>query len=143
MHTQQLSVNQQEPPHEIERSEEACVWAEICVRLIEHSERTSIHRTKAIIRKLYCLTQMDRECFMVFLNLMTGDLTALTRSYEEEAKKHALDKQAVQQRIERVIASLTLHFPEVARAVVELRHITADIPDHPEMKGYKIPAKQE
>ncbi len=127
MHTQELTANTQEQIRELDRSKEAAILAEIAVRLVEHSELTSIWRTKAFLRKLYCLTQLDRECVMVFLHIMTGDLSAIVRSYEEEAKQRGLDKQAIQQQVERVIASLLKHFPELAKALVQLRHITAHI----------------
>ncbi len=126
MHTQQLTVNQQDRSHEVERSEEAAIAGEISRRLLDMREASSATRTRSFISKLHALSQLDTEALWVVLSLMTGDLTEITRSYQDIAKEHALDKQAVQQRLERVIISVRRHYPQLAEAIIHLRHITAD-----------------
>ena len=125
MHTQQLSPHQVEPSHTVERSEEAAIAGETARHLLDMAEATSRERTFIFISKLYAIGHLDREALWVVLSLMTGDLTAVTQSYEETAKGRALDKQAVQQQMERVIISIRKHYPKLAKAIIELRHITA------------------
>lgn len=85
-------------------------------------------RTHQFISKLNAISQLtEREAIWVVLGLITGDLTQLTVSYEETGKIRSLDKQAVQQQLERVIIGLKLVYPDMADAIIQLRHITANV----------------
>lgn len=128
MHTQQLSPHQTEPSHAVERSEERAIESEIAVRLLELREVTSRDRVVAFIAKLHAIASLhEREAIWVVLELMTGDLSAITKPYEETGRERALDKQAVQQQMERVIAQIGRYYPELSRVIVQLRHITANV----------------
>ncbi len=129
MHTQQLTANTQDRPHEVERGEEAAIVGEIAVRLIELKELTSTSRVTTLISKLHAISLIDREALWIVLPVLTGDLSNLTKSYQEMAKARELDKQAIQQQVERALAALKIHFPSIAAAYVDLRHITASIPN--------------
>lgn len=137
MKTQILLPNQREPGREIERSEKAAIAAEIARRLLDMREASSGTYTKSFIAKLHVLSNAnERETLWFALSLLTGDLSELTRSYKDVAKQHALDKQAVQQQLERVIADIRRYYPEFAKAVVQLRHMTADIGEAHTLNGH-------
>lgn len=137
MKTQQLWQNQQEPSKEIERSEKAAIAAEIARRLLDMREASSGTYTKAFIGKLHALANVtERETLWFVLSLLTGDMSALTKTYKEVAQEHSLDKQAVQQQIERVISSVRLHYPSLADAIIQLRHITAKIGPEETLNGH-------
>lgn len=127
MHTQQLTVNTQDRSHEVERSEEAAIWAEIATRLLEVKEVTSAHRASTMISKLHALSVVHPEALWIVVSLLTGDLSQITKSYASIGKSSGRTKQAVQQELERVIAYLQLHFPNLAIAIIQLRHITAEV----------------
>lgn len=128
MHTQQLSPHQVEPSHAVERSEERAIESEIAVRLLELREATSRDRVVAFISKLHAIASLtEREAIWVVLELMTGDLGAITKPYEETGRERSLDKQAIQQQMERVIIGIRRHYPELAGVIVQLRHITANV----------------
>jgi predicted component of type VI protein secretion system len=127
MHTQILTVNQQDRSHEVERSEEAAIVSEMAIRFIELKEATSAHRAASLISKLHALSVMHPEALWLVMALLTGDLSQITRSYADIGKESAKTKQAVQQSIERSIKAINTHFPNLAVAIIELRHITASI----------------
>ncbi len=129
MHTQQLTVNQQDRSHEVERSEEAAIAGEIARRLLDMRDCSGAHRATALISKLHALSIINPAAFWLVISLMTGDLSEITRSYQDIGKEQGRKKQAVQQEIERVLSALRTHFPKLAIALIELRHITAEIPD--------------
>lgn len=128
MHTQQLSPRLASVEHPVERSEETAIESEIAVRLLELRAATSRDRVVAFLSKLYVIaTLKEREALWVVLELLSGDLGAVTKPYIESGREHALDKQAVQQQMERVIAAIGRHYPEAARAIVQLRRVTANV----------------
>jgi hypothetical protein len=129
MHTQILTVNTQERSREIDRSEEAAIWAEIARRMIEAKEVTSGHRASHMISKLHALAMIHPEALWMVLSLLTGDLSEITKSYSEMGKEHARSKQGEEQSRARALAAIQNHFPKLAQAVIELRHITSEIPD--------------
>jgi predicted component of type VI protein secretion system len=127
MHTQQLSINQQDHSHEVERSEEAAIVGEIARHFLDLREATSAYRASLLITKLHCLGQVHPEALWLVLSLLTGDLSEITRSYSDMGKEHAKSKQAVEQERSRAMEGISRHFPHLAKAVIELRHITAQI----------------
>lgn len=129
MHTQQLTVNTQDRSHDLERSEEAAIVAEMATRFIELKEATSAHRAATLISKLHALSICHPEALWLVMSLLTGDLSEITRSYRDIGKDAGKSKQAVQQSIERSISAINTHFPKLAIAIIELRHITANIPN--------------
>lgn len=126
MQTQQLSINTQDRSHDLERSEEAAIVGEMARRLLDIRETSSAHRATSLIAKLHALCLINPEAFWMVVSLLTGDLSEITRSYEELGAERGRSKQGQQQAIERVLFALNRHFPELAKAVIELRHITAE-----------------
>lgn len=127
MHTQQLTVNQQDRPHEIERSEEAAICGEIARRFLDLKETTSGYRASAFITKLHALALVHPEALWIVMSLLTGDLTEITRSYSDMGKDHGRSKQGEEQARARALEAINKHFPNLAQAVIELRHITSQV----------------
>ncbi len=125
MHTQALTANTQEQAHQLERSEEAAIVGEIARRLIEMKEATSATRAAMLIRRLNALLQVQPEAFWLVVALLTGDLTEVTRSYADMGKQHGKSRQAIEQERSRALDGIARHFPPLAKAVIELRHITS------------------
>jgi ribosomal protein L18E len=127
MHTQILTVNTQERSRAIDRSEEAAIWGEIARRLMDAKEATSGHRASVMISKLHALSLIHPEALWLVVSLLTGDLSEITKSYAEMGREHAKSKQAIEQERSRALAGIQRHFPQLAKAVIQLRHITAEI----------------
>lgn len=127
MHTQQLTANQLDRSHEVERSEEAAIWGEIARRLLDLREVSSAHRASAMLSKLHALSMIHPEALWLVVALLTGDLSEITKSYTEMGKEHARTKQAEEQARARAIEGIQRHFPHLAAAIIELRHITSQI----------------
>ncbi len=126
MHTQQLGVNQQATHRELERSEEGAIAGEIARRFLDLKEATSAHRASLLISKLHALSLIHPEALWIVMSLLTGDLSEVTRSYQDMGRERAKSKQAVEQERSRALDSIQLHFPHLAKAVIELRHITSE-----------------
>lgn len=127
---QQLDPRIAAEHHDPERSLEAALCAEIAERLLEWAETTSRARAMGFITKLSAIYQSGthgRAAVWMILRLLKGDLTEITRSYEEIGHERGRTKQAVQQEIEHVIALLDDHFPHLSAAMKQLRNITATI----------------
>lgn len=127
MHTQILTPNTQERSRELERSEEAAIAGEIARRFIDLKEASSAHRASMLISKLHALGQVHPEALWLVMSLLTGDLSEITRSYADMGKERAKTKQAVEQERSRAMIAIDRHFPHLAQAVVELRHITSQV----------------
>ena len=125
MQTQQLTANTQERPHQHERSEEAAIAAEIAARFIELKQHTSGARASALIAKMHALSLIHPEALWLVMSLLTGDLSEITRSYADMGKEKGKSKQGVEQERSRALDGINRHFPGLAKAVVELRHITS------------------
>ncbi len=59
------------------------------------------------------------------MRLLTGDLSEVTRSYAEIGQEQGKSKQAVEQERARALEGINRHFPHLAQAVIEIRHITS------------------
>ena len=125
MHTQQLTVNTQDRSHEVERSEEGAIVGELARRFMDLKEATSAHRAASLIAKLHALSVVHPEALWLVMSLLTGDLSEITKSYSDMGKEHARTKQAEEQARSRAIEAINRHFPKLALAVIELRHITS------------------
>lgn len=136
MHTQQLTTNQLDRSHEVERSTEAAIWGEIARHLLDAKEATSAARASAMLSKLHALSLIHPEALWMVVSLLTGDLSEITRSYTEMGKEHARTKQAEEQSRARALEGIQRHFPQLAQALIELRHITSQI-------GPKVTVKVE
>lgn len=126
MHTQQLTVNQQDRSHEVERSDEAAIAGEIARRFLDLKEATSGHRAASLISKMHALSLVHPEALWIVMALLTGDLSEVTRSYSDMGKEHGKSKQAIEQERSRALVAIERHFPKLAKAVIELRHITSE-----------------
>lgn len=127
MQTVPLSPSVSDSPHELERGTEAAIAGEIAERILEYRDEVSASRAMSFIQKLAAISTINKDAFWMLLHLLSGDLNAITESYASQGKSEALDKQAVQQRTERALSALQKHYPECAVAIIQLRHITANI----------------
>lgn len=127
MHTQILTANTQERSREIERSEEAAIAGEIARRFLELREASSGHRASMLIARMHALHQVHPEALWLVLSLLTGDMSEITRSYADMGREHGKSKQGVEQERSRAMEGINRHFPQLAQAVVELRHITSQV----------------
>lgn len=128
MHTQVLTPNTQErTTHAIERSEEAAIAGEIARRFIELREASSAHRATMLISKMHALSQVHPEALWLVMSLLTGDLSEVTRSYADMGKEHCRSKQGEEQSRARALEAINRHFPQLAKAVIDLRHITSQV----------------
>lgn len=128
MRTVQLSPHL--PAHEsesAERTEETAIESEIAARLLELREKTSASRAAEFVTKLASLHQIRHTAFWTVVEIMSGDLSAITTSYAEQGKARGIAKQAVQQELERTLESIGTSYPEVAQTIIRIRCITADI----------------
>lgn len=131
MHTQQLTVNQIDTAcHNVEHTNKAIILAEIAERLKELKEQESPSFCCAVISKLYNLQTINHESLWMTIDLLTGDMAAITQSYASLGREKGRSKQAHQQAVERVLKDLQTHYPQLAEAFIQLRSITAQIPSN-------------
>lgn len=107
------------------RTEEAAIHAEIAERIIELREIVGENRTVGFFQRMCSVWEVEPPAFWMVQRLLTGDLSQITISYTAMGKEQNKSKQAVQQEIERIIAAVRPHFPEVANAIVQMRSISA------------------
>lgn len=110
-----------------ERTEETAIEGEIAARLLELREKTSASRAAEFVTKLAALHQIRHTAFWTVVEIMSGDLSAITTSYSEQGKTRGIAKQAVQQELERTLAAIGTSYPDVAQTIIRIRCITADI----------------
>lgn len=138
MKTVPLNPNMPDTSHGIERSEEAAICGEIARHILDLAECTSQSRAISFVKKLSALHQADKDAFWFVLRILTGDMSELTKSFSELGKAHATSKQDQQQKNERAMAAIHLHFPHIERALVEMRGITAGYLPQTETRGDRM-----
>lgn len=138
MKTVPLNPNLADTSHAIERSEEAAICGEIARHLLDLRESTSAHRASCFVAKLSALHEADQDAFWFVLRILSGDMSELTKSFSELGKAHGTSKQAQQQRVERSLRAIHLHFPHIERALVEMRGITAGYLPQTETRGDRM-----
>ena len=107
-----------------QHTEHACIVAEICSRLIEWR---SLHvsespPTKWLLR-ISLLAQDNPDALWLYLALQSGDLSALTKTYQEQANEKHLARQDIHQRHTRALKAMTLHFPELKDTITDLHYL--------------------
>ena len=111
------------PWQELERPKRAELVGEIAERLIEWSElegRPRVHRWISQVARMGGDPE-STEAMWLYLRLSTGDLGELTSSFTELGKKRSRTKQAEQQETERAMAVIARHFPELEKALNDLK----------------------
>ena len=99
---------------------EAAIVAEIAARLIEWRIASGVlteSKPFKWIQRISALGRDNPDALWLYLHLQSGDLSALTDTYQQQAQERSLDRQAVHQRHQRAIDDMKLHFPEL-RAVI-------------------------
>jgi hypothetical protein len=104
---------------------EAAIAGEIASRFVEWAEVRSRPEVEKYVRRMAGLLNdpSGPAGFWIYTRLVTGDLTAITMSYSEIGDAGSRSKQAVQQELERALATIHNHYPELQKAITELRRI--------------------
>lgn len=106
------------------RSHAAAITGEIAERLLELGEVQGEARTQKWLLRL--ATLFGSECpraGWVYLRIQTGDLGELTASHSEHGEQMARSKQAEHKETDEALRVITRHYPELGKAINELRHI--------------------
>ncbi len=136
-----LSPNLSRKETVLDRSEDAVLLSEAAARFMELMTKEG-SETKAFgwIARMYAIGTLDPEAFRMVMALSTGDLSQITYTYSQLGKTRHRSKQAQQQATERVIRVLNSHFPQLAKVIVEIKHITAQIePGKPHEHAHSHP----
>ncbi len=126
MRTQQLTPNLRDEPRTIERAEDAAIAGEIARRLLDMAEVRGRTRTVEFMQKLVSVHLCYPPALWIMLPVMTGDLSEITKTFDERGRDTARSRQAAEQEMDRAITSLTLHFPPLAEAIQSLRNRRMD-----------------
>lgn len=106
------------------RPEEAAIVAEICARLIEWR---SLHLIESApfnwIQRISSLALDHPDAFWLYISLQSGDLSALTKTYQEQAQERCLDRQSLHERHQSAVHTMSLHFPELQHVIKDLHSI--------------------
>lgn len=100
--------------------------AEVCARLVEMWELNHA-RTFKWLRRVLAISQLQGEvgygepALYWYLLLQSGDYAAITDSLTAMGARNNRTKQAVQQEMERATDDLVRLYPELAKAMHELR----------------------
>lgn len=112
------------PDHHSTHSEtQAAIVAEIASRFIEWRSSPNILTESIPFRWLQRVAALGRDnpdALWLYLQLQTGDLSALTTTYHAQAEQRSLDRQAIHQTHQRALADMALHFPELQSVIAEL-----------------------
>jgi len=103
---------------------DASLAAEIATRLIEwRSTPGTLTESKPFkwLMRLAALGRDNPNALWLYLHIQTGDLDALTLTYDLQAASRATDRQAIQQKQHRALRDMQLHFPELKQVIDEMR----------------------
>jgi len=102
---------------------ETALVAEICARLIEWRDGPPINESSPFLwlQRLASLGQDNPDALWLYLHIQSGDLSALTQTYQEQASHHATSRQAIEQKLSRAHQAMSLHFPELQDALSHLQ----------------------
>lgn len=122
-----------------DRSERAAIMGEICERLVEWSEMRSRREVHSWLCRLATIggDADSSEALWLYLRISSGDLSQLTASFSELGAVRHRTKQAEQQEMERAVAVIQRHFPELAAALQSLTQHFAT-PSAVVVKDFKI-----
>ena len=122
-----------------DRSERAAIMGEICERLVEWSEMRSRREVHSWLCRLATIggDADSSEALWLYLRISSGDLSQLTASFSELGAVRHRTKQAEQQEMERAVAVIQRHFPELAAALQSLTQHFAT-PGAVVVKDFKI-----
>jgi hypothetical protein len=122
-----------------DRSDRAAIMGEICERLVEWSEMRSRREVHSWLCRLATIggDADSSEALWLYLRISSGDLSQLTASFSELGAVRHRTKQAEQQEMERAVAVIQRHFPELAAALQSLTQHFAT-PSAVVVKDFKI-----
>jgi hypothetical protein len=105
------------------RAEETALVCEICARLIEWRTLHPLTESTPFlwIQRIASLGQDNPDALWLYLSIQSGDLAALTETYEAQASQRASSRQAIEQKLSRASQAMSLHFPELAHTLASLQ----------------------
>ena len=113
---------------------EAAIVGEIAVRFIELRELTGCDRPVSLLRHLIAVR--GHRCFWTLIEMMTGNLDSLVRSYAERGAESGTTKQNAQQNLARALGRMAKVTPGTAQAIRELlRPAARNARLHPKATG--------
>lgn len=106
-------------------SQQAALVAEICARLIEWRDGPPLNESTPFLwlLRLSSLAQDNPDALWLYLHIQSGDLSALTQTYQEQAANRATSRQAIEQKLSRATQSMSLHFPELQTTLLSLQSL--------------------
>lgn len=104
---------------------EAALVAEICARLIEWRDGPPLNESPPFlwIQRIAALGQDNPDALWLYLHIQSGDLSALTQTYQDQASLRATSRQAIEQKHSRASQAMSLHFPELKSALDSLQSL--------------------
>jgi hypothetical protein len=127
MRTTELTPNIPDKPTHQERTPGAAIVGEMAERMIEAGDVLGREKAGLLIVRIGQIWIDDPRAMWLVLSLLTGNLSEITRSYTQQGKTgDRRSKQAVQQELEVLLASIQKRFPELAKAIADLRCVKAE-----------------
>ena len=105
---------------------EPALVAEICARLLEwRSLSPALTESKPTLwlLRLSSLAQDNPDALWLYLSIQSGDLSALTITYQDQASLRHTSRQAIEQKLSRAHQAMSLHFPELKSALDGLQSL--------------------
>lgn len=108
-------------PHQ--PSTDAAIVAEIAARFIEWRTTPGILTESKPFKWLQRIAALGRDnpdALWLYLQLQTGDLSALTDTYDSQAQLRLVERQMIHKTHKRALLDMALHFPELQATIQEL-----------------------
>jgi len=101
-------------------SDEAKLMAEVFARLIEMDD-IKMDAAASLVRRLATLADLSASGFGLVLRFGSGDTGAILQSYEQQAERRGVTRQALHWQWSNDLRTIKLCFPEVAALLAEYR----------------------
>jgi hypothetical protein len=112
------------PLHEpIEHTNDALMASEIAHKFIEwRSSPGVLTESKPFkwLQRLAALGRDNPDALWLYLQLQTGDLSALTDTYDSQAQLRLVERQMIHKTHKRALLDMAIHFPELQSTIQEL-----------------------
>ena len=107
----------------VTRPPEVAIAAEISARLMEWHNTHSATSPYLWLQRLALLASDSPDALWIYLAIQSGDLSALTKTYQEQATELGLDRQSIHERHQAALLTMSLHFPELQSVIKQLNNI--------------------
>ena len=118
-----LPAHQPQPPS-IAPTEQTAIVSEISARINEwHTTNSAGIDALDWWLRVALLAQDNPDAFWLYHALQCGDLSALTKTYQEQAKERHTDRQNIHYRHTQALKAMSTHFPELKHTITHLESI--------------------